>query len=97
MRAIYCPCVAVSLCPWVEDANGNLVDAEGLLVLLFQWTWVFLPYTMPPEDILQIQSPDHLYLHRKFFQGGGVDKKNSELEAYKALVRLMKEKTAIRN
>lgn len=48
------------------------MDAEDLLVLLFQWTWVFLPCTTPPEDTsLQIQSPDHLYLHRKFFQGWG--------------------------
>lgn len=94
MRAIYCPCVAVSLCPRGEDANCNLVDAEGLLVL-FQWGCVLLPYAMPPEDTLQIQSPDHLYLHRKFFRGRGGQ--NSELEAYKALVHLMKEKTAIQN
>lgn len=50
MRAIYCPRVAVSLCPWVEDANSNLVDAGGLLVLPFQWACVFLLYTVPPED-----------------------------------------------
>lgn len=35
---------------------------------------------------LQIQSPDHLYLHRKFFQSRGWGgEQNSELEAYKSL------------
>lgn len=54
---------------------------------------MFLPCTTPPEDTsLQIQSPDHLYLHRKFFQGWGGGAQNSELEAYRALVCLTKEK-----
>lgn len=55
-------------------------------------------FTTPPEDTsLQIQSPDHLYLHRKFFQGWGRGTKQWTWNIQSPGLSNERKKTAIQN
>lgn len=92
MRAICYPCAAVPLRSWVENANSNLVDAEGLLVLLFQWTWVFLTLQRHRKTHHCKSKALTIFICIGSSSKGGGGAQNSELETYKALVCLTKEK-----